>query len=615
MTRVVPRREGCAPIEDYAALGDGRSVALVARDGQVDWWPIPTLDSPPVCAALLDPERGGHFTLAPAGAFDAERRYVEETNVLESVYRTGSGSVRVTESLNTGAAGRLPWSELARRVEGLTGEVDLTWELVPGNRFGQARAWVSSHDRLPIVRLGDQALAVVVHGEGADPIETARHRVSGWLHCVAGSRALVAAVATDNEPLFLPTPASIDDRLERTLEGWRRWSGLVTRQGAWVEPMLRSALALKTLIFEHEGAIAAAATTSLPERVGGQKNFDYRYAWVRDSSFALDALIELGLHEEVHRSVSWLLAALRRTAPDLHIFYRLDGTVADDLAVLDVPGYRGSRPVRTGNSAAGQRQLGVYGDLFDTVGRYVDEGHVLDPATGALLAGLADRTCDTWLRPDSSIWELDDLQHYTISKIGCWVALDRASRLAARGQLPDRNASRWRAEADDIRTFVAERCWSEAKRSYTFHAGTERLDAAVLLAGRTGFDSGPRLASSVDAVVSELADGPCVHRYSGADEEEGAFVACSFWVVDALCRTGRLEAAGELMEDALGLANDVGLLAEQIDPATGAFLGNFPQALSHLAVVNAARTLREAEGGRLDGRTGGLDRRDRQAPA
>ena len=590
-----PRRDGYAPIEDYAALGDGRSVALVARDGRIDWWPVPTLDSPPVCAALLDPERGGHFTLAPTRPFEAHRRYLMGTNVLETVYRTDSGAVRVTESLNTGAAGRLPWTELARRVEGLDGEVELAWELVPGSAFGQTRPWVSSQDRQPVLHLADRALAVVTHGDGAGPLEAARHRVSGHLGCVAGSRLLVAAVATAGEPLFIPDPSSIEDRIDRTVDAWQRWSGAMSREGKWAEPTVRSALALKTLIHEKDGAIAAAATSSLPERIGGDKNFDYRYSWVRDSSFALDALIDLGLHEEVHRSVSWLLAALRRTAPDLHIFYRLDGTVADDeLDTLDAPGYRDSRPVRAGNSAAGQRQLGVYGDLFDTVARYVDEGHYLDPDTGAMLARLADRCCDTWLHPDSSIWELEDHQHYTISKIGCWVALDRARRLAERGQLPYGNAGRWRAEADDIRAFVAERCWSESKRSYTFHADTDRLDAAVLLAGRTGFDTGPRLASSVDAVISELGDGPCVYRYSGAEEEEGAFLACSFWVVDALCRTGRLDAAGERMERAVGLANDVGLLAEQIDPSTGAFLGNVPQALSHLALVNAARTFRES---------------------
>jgi GH15 family glucan-1,4-alpha-glucosidase len=273
------------------------------------------------------------------------------------------------------------------------------------------------------------------------------------------------------------------------------------------------------------------------------------------------------------------------------VFYRLDGTTADEMAILDAPGYRDSRPVRAGNSAARQRQLGNYGDLFDTVNRYVGEGHFLDPSTADLLAQIADRCCDNWTRVDSGIWELDELQHYTISKIGCWVALDRASRLASAGELPDRHAGRWQAEADAIREYVNQHCWSDTKHAYTFYPGTDRLDAAVLLAGRTGFDTGPRLASTVDAVLSELGDGPCVYRYSGMREEEGAFIACSFWAVDALALTGRLDAACELMDRAIDLANDVGLLSEEIDPVSGSFLGNIPQALSHLALINAASIL------------------------
>ncbi len=592
------RRDGYAPIEDYAVLGDGRSVALVALDGHIDWWPIPTLDSPPLCAALLEPDGGGQFALTPTDPFEVSRRYLEGTNVLETTYTTESGSARVTESLNTGAAGRLPWTELARRVQGVSGEVELTWALDAGNRFGQARPWVSARNRVPVVHLGDQSVAVLVEGRGAGPVEATSRRVFGRLRSTPGATMLVAALATDDEPLFLPEASAIDDRVERTKDEWRRWSGLLPNEGPWGSAVVRSALALKTLIYEHEGSIAAAATTSLPEQIGGPKNYDYRYAWVRDFSFALDAMIGLQLHEEVHGSVSWLLGALRRSAPDLHIFYRLDGTTADEVATLEAPGYRHSRPVRAGNTAAGQRQLGLYGDLFDTLGRYVGEGHLLDPATADLLAEFADRCCDTWTRPDSGLWELDEIRHYTISKIGCWVALDRACRLAASGQLPGRHAERWRAEADDIRSFVIRNCWSETKRSYTFYAGSDRLDAAVLLAGRTGFDTGWRLASTIDAVLAELGEGPCVYRYSGMPEQEGAFVACSFWTIDALARTGRLEEARELMGQAVALANDVGLLSEQVDPRSGAFLGNVPQALSHLALINAATTLNGMAGDR-----------------
>ena len=592
--KATSRTDGYAPIADYAVLGDGRTVALVARDGQIDWWPAPSLDAPPILGAVLDPERGGYFSLAPGAPFSVERSYLEGTNVLRTTYTTSTGAVRVTDALNTGSAGRLPWTELVRQVEGTWGTVTLHWEFMPGDRFRRTNPWVAQHNGVPVATVEDQAVAVIV--DGASPITVSTHGVCGERTVEAGQRALLALVATDHEPLFLPTPAAIDERLEGTVASWRRWSDLVQLgpaggAGRWEGAVRRSALALKALMAEDTGAIAAAATTSLPESTGGTKNWDYRYSWVRDSSFALDALISLGLHEEVHRAVSWLLSAIRQNGGQLHVFYSLDGTIPREERNLDVPGYLNSRPVRSGNSAMGQLQLGTYGDLFDTTSRYVAEGHLLDLTTARLLADLADTCCDQWRHRDSGIWELGQLEHYTISKIGCWVALDRAARLARLGQLPAERADRWEAEADEVRTWVNKHCWSEAKQSYTFYAGSDALDAAVLLAGRTGFDCGDRLAATIQAIVAELSDGPLLYRYTGMDKEEGAFVACTFWLIDALARTGQVKRAGQLMDDAVALTNDVGLLAEQIDPGTSAFLGNVPQGLSHLALINAANTL------------------------
>jgi GH15 family glucan-1,4-alpha-glucosidase len=588
------RPDGYVPLADYAVLGDGRTVALVAADGSVDWWPIPTLDAPPVCAAILDPSRGGSFVLAPDDDYEVRRRYLPGTNVVESVYTTGEGSVRVTEALNVGSSGRLPWNELVRRIEGVTGRVPMRWALVPGKRFGDVEPTITDHDGTPVVRLDDQTLALLVDGmDGGVISET---EVSGRLVTEPGHRALLTVVASDDEPVFLPAAAAIDQRLDQTVGAWRRWTDLVTYDGPWAEEVTRSALALKTLLYEPGGAIAAAATTSLPERIGGPKNWDYRYAWVRDSSFTLDAFIALELHEEVHASVSWLIAALRRSQPDLHVFYSLEGDAPEGEAKLDAPGYRGSQPVRSGNGASAQRQLGIYGDLFDTMHRYVEAGHLLDATTADLLAGYAERAVSVWDQKDSGIWELGDLEHYTISKIGCWVALDRAARLASAGQIPDDRMEVWRAEAEKIRAWVGEHCWSEGKRSYTFYAGTEDLDAAVLLAARTGFDRGPRLASTIDAVRSELGTGPFLYRYSGMDAEEGAFVACTFWLVDALVHTGRVDEARRLMDAAVTMTNDVGILSEQIDPGGGAFLGNLPQGLSHLSLINAAHTLHRVLG-------------------
>lgn len=587
------RTDGYAPIAEYAVLGDGRTVALLARDGSIDWWPIPTIDAPPLCAAILDPERGGHLLLAPEGEgeLDVERRYVDGTNVVETDYTTPTGRARVTAALNTGSAGRLPWTELALRVEGLDGEVPMRWELVPGDRFRTASPWAHRVGGTPVLHVGDQMITVVTDGIG--PVDVSAHAVEGRFTASAGApRGLLGVVAADDQPLFLPRPGAVQDRIDRTIASWQRWSALVAPAGRWDSQVRRSALALKTLLLEETGAIAAAATTSLPERIGGPKNWDYRYSWVRDSSFTLDALIGLDLHEEVQGAVAWLLDAIDRN--DLRIFFRLGGGVPDAEDDVDAPGYRGSRPVRSGNAAASQIQLGVYGDLFDTLHRYVAEGHVLDTSTGRGIAGLADRCCDQWRLQDSGIWELGDLQHYTISKMGCWVALDRAVRLADAGQVPGGHRSRWQAEADEVHAWVDEHCWSEAKGSYRFYAGSDDLDAATLLAARTGFDRGERLAGTVDAVRAELGRGALLYRYTGMEHEEGAFVACSFWLVDALCHLGRVDEAEKVMAEVLGYASDVGLFSEQIDPATGAFLGNTPQGLSHLALINAAQTFERA---------------------
>jgi GH15 family glucan-1,4-alpha-glucosidase len=581
------RTDGFLPIGSYAALGDGRTVALVGSDGQIDWLPLPTIDAPPVFAAVLDPGEGGSFRLAPTEPFSVRRRYLPGTNVLETVYTTASGEVRVVEALSVGRGGRLPWTELVRRIEGVTGSVPMAWSVRPGDRFGSVRPWTEPKRGALLVHVGDQHLAVRPFDVGEPRVDA--HSVAGAFRTAPGSRHLLGVTATDGAPVFAAAREDVDARLDRTVDRWREWSDEVRYEGPWTGAVLRSALALKLVIYSDSGAVAAAATTSLPERIGGDKNWDYRYMWVRDTSFVADSLLALGLHEEVQAVVNWLLGTIRATAPDLHVFYKLDGSVPEDeAATLAAPGYRDSRPVRAGNGAAQQVQLGVFGDLFDTVWRYVEAGHLLDPGTGRMLAELADRCCDVWLSEDSGIWELEQHRHYTISKMGCWAALDRAVRLAEAGEVATGHADRWRTEAEQIRAWVHEHCWSEAKGSYTFYAGTDELDAATLLAGRTGFDTGKRLAGTVEAVQRELGRGPLVYRYSGMDRDEGCFLACTYWLVSALTRLGRLEEARGLMDEAVGLVNDVGLLSEQMDPDTGEFLGNTPQALSHLALINAA---------------------------
>lgn len=594
----MPRRpDGYVGIEDYAALGDGRTVALLARDGRVDWWPLPTIDAPPAFAAILDPVHGGYTALAPSdAAFTATRRYLPDTNVLETTFRTAAGVVRVCDALTLGGSGPLPWGELVRRVEGVEGHVALSWTVAPGTRLQTAQPWTEIADGTVTVHLADQHLGVRCFDVGE--WSATDHSVSGGFTTSPGSRGLLAVTSVDSAPLYLPARDELEHHFDRTVARWEEWSAAIRYDDRWVTAVKRSALVLKMLQSSATGAIAAAPTTSLPEKVGGQKNWDYRYMWVRDSSYTVDAFMELGLHEEVQSAVTFLLDVIRQSAPDLHVFYTLGGDVADTEETVEVPGYRGSTPVRAGNRASRQTQLGTFGDLFDTMWHYVRNGHLVDAATGRMLTTLADRCCDTWRRPDAGIWELQAARHYTNSKMGCWVALDRAVRLAEAGALDGRHAARWLAERNEIKTWVDANCWSRSQNSYTFYAGTEELDASTLLGAPKGFDRGERLAGTVAAVRRELAEGPLVYRYTGMNTDEGAFLACSFWLVSALVHTGSRNEACSLMDDATALANDVGLLAEQMSPTTPRqMLGNFPQGLSHLALINAATSLSAARTG------------------
>jgi GH15 family glucan-1,4-alpha-glucosidase len=574
------RLDGYAPIRDYAVLGDGRTCALVARDGAVDWLCLPDLDSPSTFAALLDARRGGSFTLAPEGAFESERRYVPETNVLETTFRTSEGAVRVTDALTLPGQGVEPPRELARRVEGLAGHVRMRWRAEPRFEYGRREPRVSRTAGRRIYEGAGEAVAVSAWGGEGEMLELR-----------AGDRALLALTGARGEPLVLPAREDVERRLDGTIAFWRRWAGHCEYDGPWADAVLRSALALKLLVHAPSGAIAAAPTTSLPESIGGARNWDYRFSWIRDSSFVLDALLELGYHEEAESFLWWVLHASQRTHPELKVLYRLNGDVHAPERELALEGYRGSRPVHVGNGAADQLQLGIYGSLLESVALFVAGGHGLDRDTAGRLAQIADFVCEHWRRPDSGIWEVrSEPVHFTHSKLMCWVALDRALSLAG-------ERARWRSEAEAVQAFLDERCWSDEKQSYVRYAGGDELDAALMMSAFVGCHDDERARATVDAVRRELADGPYVWRYLGEDGlpgEEGAFVACSFWLVEALAKTGRADEAAELMDQLVGLANDVGLYAEEIDPGTGDFLGNFPQALSHLALVTAACALRES---------------------
>jgi GH15 family glucan-1,4-alpha-glucosidase len=589
------RRDGYAPIADYAAIGDGRASALVARDGSVDWFAFPRLDSAPVFFALVDAHKGGRFELGPQDDYSVSREYLAKTNVLTTTFETRRGRVRVIDALSLHELGLLPWVELVRRIECLSGSVAMRWRLIPRFDWG-ARETRLVERRGTTVAIGE-GTELALHSWNAGEPEIGEGEARGSFTIEQGKQALLALTSAHAEPTPIPRYEDVLRRLETTATLWGGWLSSGSYQGAWAEALERSALVLRLLTYAPSGGIAAALTTSLPERIGADRNYDYRFGWVRDSALTLDALINVGLRAQVHESFAWLLHATERTHPELRPCYRLDGrTLSGRERELELEGFRGSRPVREGNRAAMQLQLGAYGDLLETAELYVREGNAFDEETSGRICELIDELATLWRGEDAGLWELDEQQHYTTSKLGAWTAFERALRLVEEGQLPPKRADEWRLQAKAVRRFILDRCWSNARGSFVMYPGTEKLDAGVLRIVRTNLldPKGAEVAGTIDAIRTELsAGGPLLYRYSGQQEVEGAFVACSFWLIEALARAGRLDEARATMEAMVALANDVGLFAEEIDPQTNEHVGNFPQGLSHLALVNAAAAIAE----------------------
>ena len=582
------RSDGHLPLEDYGVLGDGRSVALAGIDGSIDWWCVPNLDSPPLFNRLLDPEQGGRFELAPDRAFTATHRYRDDSNVLETTFVTDTGVARLTESLNSGTAGRLPWAELARRVEGIEGTVRFDLRVLFSRRADAVSPYHSKTGPHAVFHVG-RVLGLLLHSAGV-AVERSDEGVVGRLEVRAGTREIVAIVAGEDEPLVIPSVEDLDDRIDVSDNEWKVWARRLEHAGGTRAQFLRSALSLKLLLYSPTGAIAAAATTSLPEGIGGAKNYDYRYAWVRDAGYTVKAFLAAGALGEAKAAFTWLLKRLEEHGPQ--VCFTLQGRQVPPTTTIDVPGYRRSRPVQIGNDATSQRQHGVFGDIFETASRFVEGGNILDSASAQLLSRLADLCADCWRQKDSGIWELAEPQHYTNSKISCWQALARAVELADGGQLPTTCRDRWCRERDRIEAWIGEHCWSETLQSYEFYPGSGKLDASLALAVRFRFDGRDRLAKTLDAIDRHLGKGAFHYRYSDVDKEEACFLACSFWMVEARALLGQRDAAlASLRAMGDALPQGVGVFAEMVDPADGSMRGNLPQGLSHLAHVMALDTL------------------------
>jgi GH15 family glucan-1,4-alpha-glucosidase len=586
--RDVVREDGYFPIRDYAAVGDDRTVALVGIDGSVDWLCLPNLDSPAVFGALVDGENGGSFQVSPQDSFRASRRYLEDTNVLETTFETAGGTVRLTDAFALPSSKQTPTRELVRRIEGVSGRVAMRWHARPRFGFGREPARLEAGDGRAAAHGTDQSIVFSSWDAGAPVVDG--DTIESRFELAEGEQALVVLTAGDAPKALSRT--EVERELEDAERAWRDWVGSCGYDGPFRDAVIRSGLTLKLLAYAPSGAIAAAPTTSLPEVPGGERNWDYRFCWIRDSSFAVDALVELGSDEVAKDFLAWVQRACAPTSPELKVMYSLDGSPVPDESELSLPGYRGAQPVRVGNGAADQLQLGIYGDLLESAWLHARSGGTLTADEGRRYAEIADLVCELWREKDAGIWESRrDPEHFTHSKAMCWIALDRACRLADDGRIRG-DTKRWRALADEIREYIDAFCWSEDKQSYTRAAGDEALDASILLGSLFGYSEDERMRSTIAAVRRELgAGGPLLYRYLVDDNlegREGAFLACSFWLVGALAGTGQSDEAGELMEELIGLANDLGLYSEEIDPESGDFLGNFPLGLTHLSLISAA---------------------------
>ncbi len=593
------RTDGYAPIRDYAAIGDGRTAALVAKDGAIDWLCLPNFDSGSVFGRILDARRGGSFELQPEEPFEVEREYREGTNVLETTFRTSSGTVRVIDAMLLVGGQLAPMREVMRKIEGLSGRVPMRWRVEPRFGFGRKHTRIGRRAGRAFAWCGSDGLAVAAWDAG-EP-ELTGDAIEGRFVAEPGTSAVLDLGTTHQEPAVLASRTGVESRLERTHDYWTEWTGRIPYDGPWRDAVVRSALALKLCVFAPSGAVVAAPTTSLPEWIGGRRNWDYRFTWLRDASFAIDALVRLGCEAEAASFFWWFMHASHLTQPRLQILYRVDGGHrAAERQVAGLEGYMSSLPVRRGNGAADQLQLDVYGDVLDSVWRFASSGGSIDRTTAKEIAKIADYVTEIWQVGDCGIWEVrSGPGQYVHSKAMCWVALDRACRLAERGWIPDRS-ERWRRVADEIRDFVDEYGFDSDRRTYVRSTTERELDASLLTLSLFGYHDGrdARLTGTIDAILRELSDGALVYRYRGEDGvggEEGYFLACSFWLVDALARAGRIEEARRNMDELLGYANDVGLYAEELRPGDGAFLGNFPQALVHLALISAAVSVNDAE--------------------
>jgi Glucoamylase and related glycosyl hydrolases len=594
------------PIADYAIVGCTRSVALISRGGSIDWLCWPRFDSESIFGRILDAEKGGFFAIRPAIACIASRHYLDRTNVIETTFTTESGVARLLDLMpvmtEEEKGKRLtPFRQLLRRVEVVEGEVPIEVTYAPRPDYGRVNPKLEV--RRDSVSCAWGARVLNLRSDAAFSVDenTATARIT----LRAGESRTFALGFDEQTPAVLP---ALGDEaaagIERTIDFWRSWSAQLTYDGPHRDIVLRSVLVLKLLTYAPSGAIVAAPTTSLPESIGGERNWDYRYCWLRDASWTVSALFDCGFSTEGAAFLDWLLYSTRLTQPHLQMLYDVFGEAQLPETTLDhLDGYRGSRPVRIGNAAHAQFQLDVYGEVLGAMEEATRRGERLDRDVQHLLRRLTEIVCRRWQEPDAGIWEKRGApRQHVHGKVMAWSALDSALRIADRCHIEVDRAHLERTKAE-IKKAVMERGFNVRRNTFVGIFDEEEVDASLLFVSRVGFidPTDPRMLGTIDAIRAGLEHKGLLDRYDtrktpdGLLPSEGAFAACTFWLVEALALAGRIDEARSLFDSMIQRANDAGLFSEEIDVRTGALLGNFPQALTHIALLNAALRLEESE--------------------
>jgi GH15 family glucan-1,4-alpha-glucosidase len=604
-------------IGDYGFIADCHSAALISKAGSIDWCCMPRMDSSSCFGRILDWERGGFCKIAPAVPCEIRRRYLDRTLVLETTFRTETGRARLIDCFTMRRGGQHhPHGQILRIIEGLSGTVDFTIEVIPRLDYGAIKPWIRSYREHHFSAVGGSD-GLLISSDAAVKMKH-RHDLAGSCTVAAGQRKHISILHRSPESLSenmvdIPVPEELDRRLQETVEWWQTWSDQGRCSGPYAGLLQRSAIVLKGLSNAPTGAIAAAPTTSLPESSGGSRNWDYRFSWIRDSSFTVRSLAQLNYVNEADGFRRFIERSTAGSADQLQILYGIGGERRlHEYEISDLEGYRGAKPVRIGNAAESQVQLDAYGELLDLAWHWHCRQHSPDHDYWEFLLELVNKVCDCWQDADRGIWEFRGTpRHFVHSKVMCWAALDYGIKLA---RDLNRNAplGKWEKAREAVRRAVESRGYDAERGVFIQAFDYPVMDAALLLLPMVGFVAydDKRMIRTTDMVRKELGENGLLRRYSdggdGLTGREGVFLACSFWLAECLARQGRTPEARQTFQRVIATANDLGLFAEQFDPAADEMLGNFPQGLTHLSLITAAVALNEAAGDKT-GRSGSCE--------